>query len=73
MSASITCDNCDLSVPGSYENTMNWIRLGWNDSQTQDACSVPCARDLLDGLQQQLQDWIDSQPEEPTDPMAATS
>ena len=66
MSHQTVCDN-DLctEVYEAHDDVRRlwWVRLGWVESERLDACSVDCARAVLDDLQQRQ--WaVEQMPDE---------
>lgn len=57
MSSSITCDNCDnTEIADNAEALLPWVKVGWHQAGVDDACSIGCARQLLDQMEQAERD-----------------
>lgn len=55
MSSAVVCDNCGETTTWNPDDTLWWCRVGWANGATDDACSLDCARALLEAMQ--LQRW----------------
>ena len=68
MAKTITCDNCGSSerLVGGGRAPDEWLRVGWNIDGDRDACSIDCARAILDDLQQLEWEMAEATPAEGT-------
>lgn len=52
MSDVTICDNCGAIYDRMGDDAHRWTAVGWKEGEKHDACTIGCARALLDVMQQ---------------------